>query len=634
MSTKVLPISAFIICKDEQNYIGHCIESLNQCCEIIIVDSGSSDNTPQIIQSYIDKGWPIRFVTESWRGYAGQKQYALDLCAQEWCLSIDADERLDRALQTVLPALINDNTADAWRIARRPYLIGYGYTPENVRERKNLRLLRRGKGAFRLTDKVHEGISCTGRVKASRKGSLLHFRPLPIEEQLLKENNYSTLKAQQLTERDKSFRPLKIIFNPPIYFLRLYLRNGLWRCGFSGYIEAMTGAIYAFLTESKLYQKEVSQKIPPTEEKNTIIDNPHYAESSNNQQKDLISMKIFHFHFGKEGGAERFFVQLAQSLTDQGVEQKVVMRPNRLWQQQIAKTAKIIALSNFRNLSLDRLLLPLKVNRLIQREKPDVLFAWMPKSCQLMPDYKECLKITRLGDYPQNLKHFDNIDIIICNTPGIAEHVRSLGWKRDIKVISNFTSTTVATPYTRSKLDTPKDAFLVSTMGRFVPRKGIDLVIDAVYKIPECYLWIIGSGREEKNLRDKVKTLGMEDRVRFTGWQADPRPYISASDAFCAASRVEPLGNVVLEAWGQNCPVVSTRSQGPSWFMKNERDGLLTAIDDVEAIAASFTRIRNDPALAKSLVEGGRATLENKFSREAITQEYIKLFSRHQTHEK
>ncbi|PID34287.1 MAG: hypothetical protein CR976_01095 [Thiotrichales bacterium] len=65
--------------------------------------------------------------------------------------------------------------------------------------------------------------------------------------------------------------------------------------------------------------------------------------------------------------------------------------------------------------------------------------------------------------------------------------------------------------------------------------------------------------------------------------------------------------------------------------MEHERDGLLTAIDDVEAIAASLTRIRNDSTLAENLVAGGRATLENTFSRRAITQEYIKLFSSHPT---
>ena len=73
---RTLPLSAFIICVNEERYIGNCIESLDLCREIVIVDSGSTDGTLPLIQSYIDKGWPIRLFSEPWRGYAGQKQFA------------------------------------------------------------------------------------------------------------------------------------------------------------------------------------------------------------------------------------------------------------------------------------------------------------------------------------------------------------------------------------------------------------------------------------------------------------------------------------------------------------------------------------------------------------------------------
>jgi glycosyltransferase involved in cell wall biosynthesis len=158
MPAKLL-LSAFIICQNEEGYLGNCIESLESCAEIVIIDSGSTDGTAALVQSYIDKGWPIRFLLEPWRGYAGQKQFALDQCSQPWCLNIDSDERLDEPLQALLPSLL-EAPADivGWRIARRPYLIGYGYTPDKVRERKNLRLIRQDKGAYDLSQKVHEGI--------------------------------------------------------------------------------------------------------------------------------------------------------------------------------------------------------------------------------------------------------------------------------------------------------------------------------------------------------------------------------------------------------------------------------------------------------------------------------------------
>jgi hypothetical protein len=119
-----------------------------------------------------------------------------------------------------------------------------------------------------MLQKVHEGIVPKGRVAESSRGSLLHFRPLPIDEQILKENKYSTLKADQHMETGTPFRKWKIVLNPPAYFLRLYLKNGLWRCGYAGFIQAMTGAVYSFLTEAKLHQRHVLKERPSIDDAN------------------------------------------------------------------------------------------------------------------------------------------------------------------------------------------------------------------------------------------------------------------------------------------------------------------------------------------------------------------------------
>jgi glycosyltransferase involved in cell wall biosynthesis len=261
--TVKLPLSAFIICMNEVQYLGNCVESLRPCREIIIVDSGSTDGTAEMVEDYIRHGWPIRFVHRDWPGYAAQKQFALDQCTQPWCLSIDADERLDAAFLNVLPQLLNSPPdVVGWRVARRPYLIGYGYPPPRVHERRILRLIRNGRGAFDQTLRVHEGIVPDGRVRDAKSGSLLHYRALPISEQILKENQYSTLKSEQWMEKGKGPRGLKLLFNPPLYFYRLYWYNGLWRCGFPGFIHAMTGAVYSFLTEAKIYQRYAEMQRP------------------------------------------------------------------------------------------------------------------------------------------------------------------------------------------------------------------------------------------------------------------------------------------------------------------------------------------------------------------------------------
>ncbi len=269
-----LPISAFVICHNEENYIEACIRSLHMCAEIVVVDSGSTDRTLQILASLTGTGFPIILLQEPWRGYAGQKQFALEQCTKEWCLSIDSDERISKSLADDMLRLTTTSDVTAWQVTRYPFLIGYGYVPPNARERFNTRLFRNGTAAFNLADKVHEGIRVQGKVEKAPNGGLLHFRPIGLREQILKENKYSSLKADMKVDQGEVARPWKMILGPVLYFLRLYLRNKLWRCGWAGFIQAGTGAVYSFLTEAKRWETEAVRDHPPVEPDASRLD--HY----------------------------------------------------------------------------------------------------------------------------------------------------------------------------------------------------------------------------------------------------------------------------------------------------------------------------------------------------------------------
>jgi glycosyltransferase involved in cell wall biosynthesis len=260
-----LAISAFIICQDEERFIERCIRSLAICAEIVVVDSGSTDRTLDILAALTAEGFPIAIFREPWRGYGGQKQFALEQCRQPWCLSIDSDERLSPQLIADLPRLIAEPAVVGWRVTRYPFLDGFGYAPPQAKERFNLRVLRNGAGAFDATDKVHEGLRVTGEVRKAPRGGLLHFRPIQLHEQFLKENKYSSLKAGMKADQGKRPEPWKMLFAPPLYFLRLYFHNGLWRCGWAGFIRAATGGVYAFLTEAKRWETAAIARTPPAE---------------------------------------------------------------------------------------------------------------------------------------------------------------------------------------------------------------------------------------------------------------------------------------------------------------------------------------------------------------------------------
>ncbi len=340
----------------------------------------------------------------------------------------------------------------------------------------------------------------------------------------------------------------------------------------------------------------------------------------------MTAQRVIHIHFGKEGGAERFFVNLAHALGERGVEQQFIIRPNRTWDAEIAMLGPVIR-NNFSRMSPLSLVAHVQAEVLVRRWKPDAVMAWMPRAGRLLHSWPGVVKLARMGDFPNNLKHFGSCDVLVGNQPGIAKRCRDLDWQRPLLTISNFPRDVTPVPVDRASLATPANAFVVAASGRFVPRKGFDVLIRAIARLPDTYLWLLGEGQERRALETLARDLGIAGRVRFVGWVDEPINTIAAADAFVMPSRHEPLGNTLLEAWHAGVPTVSTRSEGPDWFMRDGIDGIMTAIDDDTAIADGLIRIRGDKALSSSFVVNARARLAECFSKQAVVDAYLRVFS-------
>lgn len=340
----------------------------------------------------------------------------------------------------------------------------------------------------------------------------------------------------------------------------------------------------------------------------------------------MSDLRILHMCFGKEGGAERFFVNLAGALDRRGgVEQRFIIRPNRTWRRHIVSLGPTIE-SDYRYLSLSRWWLRWKYRQIIRTWNPDVVFAWAPHAGLLQQDVPGPLKVVRLGDYPHQLKHFRNCDVIVSNTPAITDHVRDLGWTKRTETITNFARPIKANPVSRAAHDTAEDAFVVAAAGRFVHRKGLDMAIRAVARVPNAVLWLMGDGPEQDALEALVQSEGIADRVRMLGWVDEPVHHFASADAVIFPSRHEPLGNVVLDAWQAGMPVVATRSEGPGWFMRDGVDGIMADIDDLDAMAAGLAALQADPALRAQYAAAGQDRLATFFGEDAIVDAYLKMF--------
>jgi len=263
-----LSLSAAIICLNEAACIGKCLESLAGFAEIVVVDSGSSDGTLTIIEDFVQRGFPIRLIHQPWLGYARQKQLGLDLATEPWVFSIDADEWLDDDLRASLPRLMSaDESVAGWKVRRSLTLYGRSKPVSRwTRPEHILRLVRRGRARFDPSLIVHEGlVADEGETPIAREGLLRHERSLPLNEQMKKEIAYARLKAEQRLKQGKKPSTLKLVFSPPMYFLRIFFFNRFFLCGSAGFIHAATGAIYSLMTEAihrQLYSARAGRDEP------------------------------------------------------------------------------------------------------------------------------------------------------------------------------------------------------------------------------------------------------------------------------------------------------------------------------------------------------------------------------------
>lgn len=244
------PLSVVIITLNEQKNIERALKSVQWADEVIIYDSGSTDQTIPIATAL-----GAKVTSGPWLGFGPTKRKAAELAKNDWVLSIDADEEVSPELaMEIQSGLAQFKPATAYRMPRLSYFLGRwirhgGWYPDY-----QIRLFNR-KTASWSQSSVHEKIKAENYETLSN--NLNHYVFKDIAHQIQTNNKYSTLLAETLLEKGRSFSWFHLMTKPAVKFLECYI----WKLGFldgwPGYVIARNASHSVFMKWSKLKELEM-----------------------------------------------------------------------------------------------------------------------------------------------------------------------------------------------------------------------------------------------------------------------------------------------------------------------------------------------------------------------------------------
>lgn len=243
-----------MITRDAGTQLADCLASVPFVGEIVVVDSGSADDTVEVAQ-----GFGARVIHQAWLGYGAQKNFAVAAARHDWVLCLDADERLTPELATAIAAIVpvpggrpggGSSGPAAYACARRNRFLGRWLAHGEGYPDWNVRVFDRRRARW-TEDPVHEHVVSEGPV-ARLGGDLLHESAESLEAYLAKQNRYTSLQAEALFARGEAPSVLRLLLSPLTRFLRFYLLRLGFLDGTPGLVHIVIGCHNSFIKYAKL----------------------------------------------------------------------------------------------------------------------------------------------------------------------------------------------------------------------------------------------------------------------------------------------------------------------------------------------------------------------------------------------
>lgn len=238
-------ISAVLIVKNEEANLPSCLEKLKWADEIIVLDSGSSDNTRDTARRFT----PHVYVEDNWQGYGVQRQRAQARASGDWIFMVDADEHVTPELAAEIQRVVKSNDQrNVYAVPRLSWCFGRfirhsGWYPDYV-----VRLYPKAKAHYG-NELVHEKLHYDAELWETRlRGDLLHYTYRDLEHYLVKSAQYASAWAEQRRLRGKRSSLTQGILHGLACFLKMYVIR-------FGFLDGKQGLLLALLSGHSTFAK-------------------------------------------------------------------------------------------------------------------------------------------------------------------------------------------------------------------------------------------------------------------------------------------------------------------------------------------------------------------------------------------
>lgn len=238
-------LSVVLIVKDEASSLAACLERVPWADEIIVLDSGSTDNTVAVAKEFTDK----IFVEENWQGYGVQRQRAQEKATCDWILMIDADERVTPELKYEIQKIVERNDqSTAYAVPILPWCFGRYIRHGGWYPAHKVRLYPRSRARYG-SERVHEKLNFDEGISTKKlTGDLLHFTYRDMEHYLVKSARYAAEWALQRNMEGKSASIAQGVWHCFGCFLKQYIFK-------AGFLDSKQGLLLAMLSAHSTFVK-------------------------------------------------------------------------------------------------------------------------------------------------------------------------------------------------------------------------------------------------------------------------------------------------------------------------------------------------------------------------------------------